>query len=230
MKVPSETAFMRDLYRRRAAAYDRVTWLYRCCGFRDLRYRKAAAQALALRPGATVVDLACGTGLNFEHLQRQVGPTGRIVGVDLTDAMLERALARVRRHGWENVELVEADAADYTFPIEVDGALSTLAMSLSPRYDEIVANAAQALAPHGVLAILDLKYPERWPRWLVNLGIRLNRGYGVDLELRDRTPWLSAREHLSEMSYQEYFGGALYLLAAGTKPSAIVNAHVTSGA
>ena len=228
--MTADPASLRDLYRRRAAAYDRVTRIYRCFGFRDLTYRKEAALALGLRPGATVVDLACGTGLNFEFLQEQIGSSGRIIGVDLTDAMLERARARARNNGWTNVELVEADAAEYSFPPDLDGVLSTLAMSLSPRYDEIIERVAQALAPEGVLAVLDLKYPEAWPRWLVRLGVRLNRGYGVDLHLRERTPWVSARSHLAELSYREFFGGALYLLAAGTKPSAIVNAHVTSGA
>jgi len=64
--------------------------------------------------GDTVIDMACGTGLNFSLLQKAVGPGGRIVGVDLTDAMLARAQDRIKANGWSNVSLVQADAADST--------------------------------------------------------------------------------------------------------------------
>ncbi len=226
----SDPQTMRDLYRRRAAAYDRVTRLYRCFGFRDRYYRECAVEGLGVKQGDTVVDLACGTGLNFELLQRQVGPEGRIVGVDVTDAMLERARNRVDAAGWKNVELVEADVADYRFPPDLGGVLSTLAMSLSPEYDRVIAAIADALAPAGALSVLDLKFPERWPHWLVRLGVMLNSGYGVSLDLRDRTPWDSIRMHLDERSYQEFFGGSLYLLVAGVKSGETVNAQVTNGA
>ena len=55
----------------------------------------AGRRALGLRPGDTVVDIACGTGLNFPLLEEAIGPDGRIVGVDLTDAMLAQAQRRI---------------------------------------------------------------------------------------------------------------------------------------
>ncbi len=88
---------MRDLYRKRARNYDRTQWLYRAAGFRVGWYRRQTIDALRLSLGDTVVDLACGSGLNFPLLYRAVGPTGRIVGVDLTDSMLQRAQARVEK-------------------------------------------------------------------------------------------------------------------------------------
>jgi len=45
--------------------------------------------------------MCCGTGLNFPLLQAAVGPAGRIIGVDLTDAMLDGARRRVERNGWK---------------------------------------------------------------------------------------------------------------------------------
>jgi demethylmenaquinone methyltransferase/2-methoxy-6-polyprenyl-1,4-benzoquinol methylase len=56
-------------------------------GFPD---RKRAVRALNLQRGDTVVDIGCGTGLNFPLLQGAIGPEGTIVGVDLTDAMLSQ--------------------------------------------------------------------------------------------------------------------------------------------
>ncbi|MEW5926057.1 MAG: methyltransferase domain-containing protein [Gemmatimonadota bacterium] len=105
---------VRRLYRRTAAFYDAAVWLYRVAG--TGRHRPHAVAALQLRPGDTVVDMGCGTGLNLHLLRAAVGPGGRVVGVDLTDAMLERARRRIERAGWDNVEVVEADLAGTPSP------------------------------------------------------------------------------------------------------------------
>ncbi|MGE5145849.1 MAG: class I SAM-dependent methyltransferase, partial [Candidatus Eiseniibacteriota bacterium] len=81
-------AEVRSVYRRRARNYDITANLYYLVGFREQHYRRLAADALGLSKGATVVDLGCGTGLNFGPLEEKIGETGRLVGVDLTDAML----------------------------------------------------------------------------------------------------------------------------------------------
>lgn len=217
--VPSMEA-MRALYRRRARRYDSALWIYRLCGFRVDHYRRRTVEALALRPGATAVDLGCGTGLNFDHLQRVVGPTGTVVGVDLTDAMLARAGRRVEAAGWRNVELVQADLATYTIPRGVDGILSTLALTLVPEYDAVVEHASLALAPGGRLAVFDLKRPDGWPEALVRLAAWLNSPYGVSLELAARHPWESVQRYLTEVEYREFYLGAVYLSVgeAGRSP------------
>lgn len=79
-----------ELYRKRARLYDWSAQLYYLIGFREWAYRKEAIRALRLVPGATVVEIGCGTGLNFSLLRKEVGETGRIIGVDLTDEMLRR--------------------------------------------------------------------------------------------------------------------------------------------
>ncbi len=206
----------RDLYRRRAPRYDLAVQLYRLAGFRLRHYREAAVRALALRDGDTVVEIGCGTGLNFPLLEEAVGHRGRIVGVDLTDAMLQEARDRVHREGWTNVDLVECDAARYEFPEAVNGVISTLALTLVPEYDAVIRRAAEALAPGGRIAILDMKEPAGWPPWLVRLAVHLTRPYGVTLELADRHPWESVRRYLREVSFREFYFGALYL-SVGTR-------------
>src|ERR1700691_4429130 len=121
-----------SIYRKRAKRYDWTTLLLYVVGFRHWAYRKRAIESLALKQGDTVVELGCGTGLNFSLLLERVGPSGKIVGVDLTDAMLDGASARITAHGWSNVELVKSDAADFVFPSAVDGILSTFALTLVP--------------------------------------------------------------------------------------------------
>jgi ubiquinone/menaquinone biosynthesis C-methylase UbiE len=83
-----------------------------------------------------VIDIAGGTGLNFPLIEELVGPDGRIVGVDLTDAMLARAQDRIETNGWSNISLVQADAVGFDLPAQAstpmrDGFLSSVA-SLAP--------------------------------------------------------------------------------------------------
>ncbi len=206
-----------ELYRRRAPRYDFSANLYYAFGFREQHYRRRAVEALGLGSGDTVVEIGCGTGLNFPLLRRAVGPEGRITGVDLSDAMLEQARERVLRHGWDNIELVHSDAAAYSFPAGVNGVLSTFALTLVPEYDQVIRRAWQAVAPGGRMVVLDLKKPDGWPLWLVRVAVWLAKPFGVTLDLAGRHPWESMERHFGRVSTEEIFFGIVYL-AVGDMP------------
>lgn len=201
----------RDLYRRRAGRYDAALRLYPLIGFRLGRYRRLAVDGLALRRGDAVVDLGCGTGLNFPLLAGAVGPGGRVIGVDATGAMLERAGRRVARAGWRNVELVQSDVAAYAFPEGVGGVLSTLAVTMVAEFYDVTRRAAGALRPGGRVSLFELKLPERWPGWLVRLAIRLNRPWGVSPNYARRRPWASVGRHFAESTFTPLYFGAAYV-------------------
>jgi ubiquinone/menaquinone biosynthesis C-methylase UbiE len=207
---------LRDLYRTRAARYDFSANLYYLIGFREARYRKRAVSALGLHNGDTVVAIGCGTGLNFPYLVNSIGKTGKLIGIDLTDKMLEKARNRVDRNGWRNVELVEADVVAYVFPSGIQGVLSTFALTLVPEYEQVVAHSAHALASGGRLVIADFKRPDDWPLWLVRLGVLITKPFGVSLDLTDRKPWQVMAKYLSRVTVTEVFGGSVYI-AVGEK-------------
>lgn len=73
-------------------------------------WRVRAVDALDLSRGDTVVELGCGTGANLQLLRERVGPSGRVVGIDLTPSMIAQARQRVERAGWDNVTLLRGDA------------------------------------------------------------------------------------------------------------------------
>src|ERR1700685_3880348 len=91
-----------ETYRKKAKHYDITSKLSPGPGYPKRTQPRRVVQALGLRAGDTVIDMACGTGLNFPLLQKAVGPGGRIVGVDLTDAMLARAQDRIETNSWSN--------------------------------------------------------------------------------------------------------------------------------
>jgi ubiquinone/menaquinone biosynthesis C-methylase UbiE len=210
---------LRDLYRKRATNYDFTANLYYLIGFREVQYRKRAVSALGLKRGDTVVEVGCGTGLNFPYLLQSIGETGRLIGVDLTDAMLKEAMKRVQRNSWHNVELVEADAAAYVFPSGIRGVLSTFALTLVPEYEQVIDHAARALAVGGRLVVADFKKPDQWSRWLVKLGVLITKPFGVSLDLTDRKPWQVMRKYFAHVTVTEQFSGCVYI-AVGEKARA----------
>ena len=205
---------IRDVYRRRSANYDLTANLYYLIGFREVKFRKQAVSALGLEQGDTVIELGCGTGLNFSYLLEAIGPSGKLIGIGLTDAMLDKARARVQRNAWLNVELVHGDIADYAFPSSVKGVFSSFAFTLVPEYEEVIRRVSEILAPGGRFVILDLKKPEKWPLWLVKLGVMITRPFGVSLDLTDRKPWLVMQRYFAKVSMTELYGGFVYCTIA----------------
>src|SRR5258708_27207497 len=130
-----------ETYRKKAKHYDISSRAYPVPGYPQRGQRIRTVQALGLRAGDTVVDVACGTGLNFPMLEKAIGPGGRIIGVDLTDAMLAHAQRRIEANGWSNVPLVQSDAAGFDFPAEVDAILSTYALSQLPECAAVIPHA-----------------------------------------------------------------------------------------
>lgn len=88
----------RALYARHAETYDLQTnWAG--------ADRAKAVALLDLRPGDTVLDVGCGTGLCFGAIQERIGPAGRLIGIEPCVDMLGRAAGRVAAAGWKNVDL-----------------------------------------------------------------------------------------------------------------------------
>ncbi len=202
---------MINLYRKRAKRYDFTANLYYLIGFRLQAYQKKAVQALNLQRGDTVVEIGCGTGLNFPLLRQTVGPEGKIIGTDITDAMLAQARKRVEENSWSNVELWQSDAASFQFPSGVGGIISTFAITLSPDFDEIIQNGSKALSPGGCWVILDFKLPSSWLSRLAPFLVFLTRPFGVSMELATRHPWESINRHLNNTSLTELYGGFVYI-------------------
>jgi len=154
---------IQDMYQSGAKHYDFTTILFRLIGLRMKAYRLLAIKKLSLQRGNCVIELGCGTGLNFPFLMEHIGPEGRLIGVDLTPGMLGNARVRVERSGWKNIELIQSDIAAYDFPERVNGVLTTGLFGYIPEYDRVIKAVSHSLVPGGHLSILDGKHPSRFP-------------------------------------------------------------------
>lgn len=214
--IASPPEHLIETYRRTARRYDITSQLYQP----QWAHRRRAIQALGLRPGDSVVEIACGTGLNFPLLQREIGPEGRIIGVDLTDAMLAQAERRTETNGWRNVSLVQADAAEFEFPTGVDAVLATYPHALLPKSGQVIARGTAALSPGGRWVVLDIKVPDNLPQWLARLAIAtVGRSTSLEEWIAHR-PWEAIRaameDSLADVSWTELLFGIAYL-AVGSR-------------
>jgi ubiquinone/menaquinone biosynthesis C-methylase UbiE len=208
-------------YRKKAKRYDITCRLYPVPGYPQRAQRLRAVHALGLSAGDTVVDMACGTGLNFPLIEKLIGPGGRIIGVDLTDAMLARARDRIKTNGWSNVSLVQADAAGFDFPAAVNAIVSTYAMTQVPECAEVIAQGAKALSGGGRWVVLDLKVPGNTPGWLARLGTATVRPFASIDQWIMRRPWEAIRaamqEELADFSWTELAFGTAFLAAGSPR-------------
>ena len=209
-----------ETYRKKAKHYDITSRFYPAPGYPQRAQRLRAVQALGLRPGDHVVDIACGTGLNFPLLEEAIGPDGSIVGVDFSDAMLAQAKERIETNSWTNISFVQADVAEFVFPTEIDAILSTYALSQVPECADVIAHGAAALSGGGRWAVLDLKVPNATPRWLAKLGTTAVRPFASVDEWIVRRPWEAIRaamqKELAGVSWTELCFGTAFL-AAGSR-------------
>jgi arsenite methyltransferase len=110
-----------------------------------------------MNAGERVVDVGCGAGIDTLIAAKMVGPLGRVIGVDMTAAMLEKARGAVEAGGFENVEIREGFME--MLPVEdrwSDVVISNGVLNLTPNKDAALAEMYRVLRPGGRLQIADI--------------------------------------------------------------------------
>jgi demethylmenaquinone methyltransferase/2-methoxy-6-polyprenyl-1,4-benzoquinol methylase len=198
-------------YRKYAENYDLAVKFYLLLGLKIGKYRKMTADSLELSKGDTVVELGCGTGLNFPLILDFIGSEGKLIGVDITDKMLDQARIRVKENGWNNVELIQSDTADYDFPKELDGIFTTGAIQYSPQYDTIIKKGYEALKTGKNFVVFDFKMPQGPSRIFAPILIFFTKGFEANEEYLQRHAWESIEKYFEKTTFQEGWGGFVYI-------------------
>ncbi len=114
-------------------------------------------QQRAIQPGEKVVDLGSGAGLDSFMAAHAAGPTGAVIGIDMTPEMLDKASATARAMGADNVEFTDGYLED--LPIEdewADAVIANGVINLCPDKEQAFAEAFRVLRPGGVLQFADI--------------------------------------------------------------------------
>ena len=183
--------------------------------------RRHAVDRLLLKPGDVVLDVACGTGLNFSLVRGTIGPDGLLIGLDFSSGMLAKARRKVERAGWQNVHLIQADARTMSAELlskhggvtAVDRVLCTLGLSVVPDWERVFVQSWALLKAGGQYTIMDWYVEGRNPfSWFLN---RISQG---DVS---RMSWAPLKQEAEAYERQTFILGNVFV-AAGRKPAGLV--------
>jgi len=177
----SASSQLAAFYGPQAADYDR---------FRErlLHGRAELIAALELAPGQHVIEFGAGTGRNVERFQDQLPSLRQVDLVDLCGPLLEQAYRRLGSH--PVVHLHQADATTWQPAAPADRVYFSYALSMIPPWFAAIDNAERALAPGGLMGVVDFQVAPRggsaggfrqgrlarhlWPLWFDHDGVRLS--------------------------------------------------------
>lgn len=120
-----------------------------------------------LKEGQTVLDLGSGAGFDCFIARRKVGETGRVIGIDMTMAMIEKARSIAEKNGYKNVEFRHGEIE--AIPVEdntVDVIISNCVVNLSPSKDKVYKESFRVLKPGGKIVISDVVATSPLPDWI----------------------------------------------------------------
>ena len=133
------------VFARAASNYERIKYFW--------PMGRLLVEKAAIPPGADVLDVACGRGAALFPAAEQVGPTGHVIGVDLSAPMAEQTDAEIERRGLSNASARQMDAERLEFPdASFDYVLCGFALAFFPRLERALEEFSRVLKPGGRLA------------------------------------------------------------------------------
>ena len=194
-------------YRKLAASYDAS------CRF-ILDIRRATMEALHLRGGETVFDIACGTGATLPFLAERVGPSGKVIGIEHSPDMAAIAHQRITASGFSNIELIVAPAEQARSGHRADALLFCFTHDVlqSPAALDNIFSMAQ---PSARIAVVGSKLISQWWSAPIDAWTRVRtRRYLTTYRGLDQ-PWVPLQQFCPDLEVSRTFHLGTSYLARG---------------
>jgi ubiquinone/menaquinone biosynthesis C-methylase UbiE len=147
------------------------------------KYKNLAITDSSLKKGDRVLVFCCGTGLDFPSIINKIGESGKIVGVDFSLQMLDKARNRIKKNNWKNVEVREADVTEFKDnETHYDAGVCTLGISIIPDFQKAYNNLLAHVKPNGEVIIGDMQLATGWKARFNPLTIFMAKKFGGTFE------------------------------------------------
>jgi SAM-dependent methyltransferase len=190
--------------------------------------RARAVALLDLRDGQCVLDVGCGPGGSFPYLRAAVGPTGSVVGVEISPDVAALAERRIEQHRWSNVQVQIASAQTVALTRQFDGLHMFAAPDLYAS-ESALANLLPRLHGGARVVFFGAKTSTGRFGWVLNPFLRLAfpKLTFATTPVPDAAPWKPLAPHLSNLTVHELFFGWMFLASGTFTPAASVTVPAT---
>lgn len=208
---------VKDRYRRNASDYDQKERV-------PEKLRAWAIEKLNLKPGNTVLDLGCGTGLSFPLIEQAIGSDGHIIGVELSPEMLLSARQKIEHFCWENITLIEGNSENVLIPRQVDAVFMYFTPHVTASHSSI-SRALDALKHGGSIASAGARRADGlkgipfnvWFQWRYRTWRFIPIRHLISRLFVGDQPYRHLEGLVPNLRRLDYLGGTTYI-AWGTKP------------
>jgi len=173
--------------------------------------RQKAVGLLNLKQGDRVLDMGCGPGGSFPYLVSAVGPSGEVVGVEISPEVAINARRRIARNRWRNVQVIEADARTVKLTGIFDGALMFAAADVYAS-QKALDNILPHLRNSAQVAVFGAKISSNRLGRILNPLLKMAFKYlSPTTPSPSYEPWGVLAKYAEELNVEEYFFGLMFL-------------------
>jgi len=175
--------------------------------------RQKAVKLLQLKPGDRVLDLGCGPGGCFPYLVDAVGPSGQVVGIDISPEVTINARKRIEKNGWSNVQVITGDARTVKLNGMFDGLLMFAAGDVYASL-QALENLFPYLKNDARVCAFGAKLSHHRSGKMFNLFFRLmvsKLSFPSTPDFLNYEPWNLLEKRVGKLTVEEYFFGCFFL-------------------